>query len=918
MRYRHSFTIWILILVGNILSGVSSWAKSPIELNAGFESVYLRSELEFLEDPAGSVTFEQVLSAENLSRFQPNGAKVFNRGNTSSVYWLRFSVANPTADSIPLIFRIENIYGSLELYGVKPTGERFSVFKKSARQLVKEGGTTWDLQNTAIGVDANQQTDYYLRIEPNLILRAEISLWKPEALREDFTDKYNLLSISWGFISCNAFFSLLFFFFLRDTTYLFYGLHLLFFLFHRMFTKGWWITDFPSLDWFNWVRIYVIGLSIITVLLFFSKVLNLKEKSLISYKIIRAAIYSILGISFLVVWFEPNQAFRVFMLLSAISTLFLLIPYRAWRTGNQNALFYSFGWGILCLSTLIGTLNAMGFLVFPTSVYFVMELGAFLESLLFSIALAFRVPQNVEERQRAQELLLQQMQETERFKNQFLANTSHELRTPLHGIMGLAENLLTEARQRGMQQMSETLHLMIQSGRRLNLLISNLLDLTALREHRLNVNPELCYLQPIVRSAVDLINVQFSAKNIRIENQVSEFVLPVYGDPSRIEQVLLNLLYNACKFTSEGRVQIRSATDDENLRTEIHDSGPGVKDGDHQLIFEAFEQENPTMTEGLGLGLSISKEIIEEHGGQIGVEPSPLGGACFWFSLPLAQPAQIPLTENENNEKVYNNVIFQGETSAGTKQSEGTSILIVDDDPVNLHILTGMLSETDWSFTCCSSGREALELISQNASFSLVLLDLMMDGMDGIELCTILRQRFTKADLPILFLTALSRAEELTQAFEAGANDYLTKPIQKAELKARISSQLELSELRHSASQISQADSGSMRDLLAQTMQVVIECWEHCQGKDQISLAQESKLWGAYLDKTNGVWRSPGIRQYLSASSMPQRPRWRKVAQTVEFLQSQLSPDDPHRQQLSELLREIFEKSHQEDRSSSG
>ena len=122
-----------------------------------------------------------------------------------------------------------------------------------------------------------------------------------------------------------------------------------------------------------------------------------------------------------------------------------------------------------------------------------------------------------------------------------------------------------------------------------------------------------------------------------------------------------------------------------------------------------------------------------------------------------------------------------------------------------------------------------------------------MDGMDGIELCTILRQRFTKADLPILFLTALSRAEELTQAFEAGANEYLTKPIQKAELKARISSQLELSELRHSASQISQADSGSMRDLLAQTMQVVIECWEHCQGKDQISLAQESKLWGAYL-----------------------------------------------------------------------
>ena len=101
MRYRYSFTIWILVLVGNILSGISSWAKSPIEFNAGFESVYLRSELEFLEDPSGSMTFERLLNAENQSRFQPNGAKVFNRGNTSSVYWLRFSVTNPTTNSIP-------------------------------------------------------------------------------------------------------------------------------------------------------------------------------------------------------------------------------------------------------------------------------------------------------------------------------------------------------------------------------------------------------------------------------------------------------------------------------------------------------------------------------------------------------------------------------------------------------------------------------------------------------------------------------------------------------------------------------------------------------------------------------------------------------------------------------------------------
>ena len=266
---------------------------------------------------------------ENQRRFHPTKKRFLIREiSTRSIGCVSVSLIPPPIHSLSIQYwqplRIPWVYG------IESAGERFLVFKKSAWELVKEGGTTWDLQNTSISVDANQQTEYYLRLEPNLILQAEISLWEPEALRGHFTDRYNLLSVSWGAIGCNTFFSLLFFFFLRDRTYFFHHLHLLFFTFH---------------DWFNWVRIHVVGLSIITVLLFFSKVLNLKEKYPISHKIIRSAVFCILGISFLVAWFEPNQAFQIFMILSAISTLFLLIPYKAWRTGDRNALFYSLGWG---------------------------------------------------------------------------------------------------------------------------------------------------------------------------------------------------------------------------------------------------------------------------------------------------------------------------------------------------------------------------------------------------------------------------------------------------------------------------------------------------------------------------------------------------------------------------------------------
>lgn len=904
--------VWILLM--SCVWGVVIAAPPVVVVDDSFEFRYLRSELEFLEDAEGSLTLEDVLATKHQARFEQQGQTVFNRGSSNSIFWLRFRVHNPHSQPKPLTFSIENDYGKLQLYEVSPNQQSRLLFDKSVQELVSAGHAKWEFHNAQFIVPAESNPTYYLRISPNLILRAEISLSRPEIQREHFIVKHNLLSMSWGFISSSALLSLLVFLFVRDSMYFFYTTHLLLFLFHRMLARSWGLSEFPNLDVANWTRVLLAALLVVNAILFLSRSLNLRQKHPWAHRIFQGILLLYLVTSVVAVNLEARLAFNIFMIIGGLGIIVMLaVIYFIWRTGQPHVFFYFVGLGIVGLSTLITSQNAIGWLNFSIPVYFIVEIAALLESILFSIALAFQVFQNFQDRQSYQEQLLKQMKETDRFKDRFLANTSHELKTPLQGMIGLSENLLREARQRSLDPMVETTNLLVQSGKRLNHLINNLLDLTALQSRGLNLHLEPVSLKPLLDSAILLIQTTFSPKHLRIYPQLPTDLPPIQADAARLEQVLLNLLHNACKFTAQGRIEIKTQVQAQQLRIEIHDSGVGVPSANRDRIFQAFEQSQATSSDGIGLGLTISKEIIEEHQGEIGVEDSPLGGACFWFSLPLAETP--PLLSHQDIEPT-------ADTSAFTPQfpvhqdSGRARILIVDDDPVTLHLLAGLLSETEWSCLCSSSGAEALEFLSSGVSIDLVLLDVMMPEMDGIELCKHLRQRYSKEELPILFLTALGRAEDLTQAFEAGGNDYLTKPILKSELQARISSQLELVHLRQQSNTPMEERNLPLREHLAQTMQLVLRCWEESMGKDSIHLAQESKLWGAYLDKTNGVWRSPSIRQYLSASTMPPRPRWRKVAQTVEFLLSQLSPNDPHRPELEAHLLYIYEKTQQESASS--
>ena len=292
-------------------------------------------------------------------------------------------------------------------------------------------------------------------------------------------------------------------------------------------------------------------------------------------------------------------------------------------------------------------------------------------------------------------------------------------------------------------------------------------------------------------------------KDITLENRVDKNAAPIKADEQRLTQVLFNLVGNAIKFTESGSVTVSSDIQDGNFLVFVKDSGIGIKKEDKERIFQPFEQslaEGSSSHFGTGLGLAVSKQLIELHRGSIDLKSSPGEGATFFFSIPLSphsepcmQRAPDPIAKEDEAKQAFNaeyaSAVDAPPLPAGGKQFK---VLIVDDEPVNRLVLQGFLGFENFDTTECGSGKEALELIKNNPRFDLVLLDVMMPGISGYETCEKIREMFGLRELPIIFLTAKSQVKDMQRGYEVGANDFIYKPVGREEFLAKVNMQLQL------------------------------------------------------------------------------------------------------------------------------
>ncbi|AJR09910.1 sensory box sensor histidine kinase/response regulator [Photobacterium gaetbulicola Gung47] len=388
-----------------------------------------------------------------------------------------------------------------------------------------------------------------------------------------------------------------------------------------------------------------------------------------------------------------------------------------------------------------------------------------------------------------------ELQTADKLKDEFLATTSHELRTPLHGMVGIAESLLAGANGPVQHSQRRQLEVMINSGQRLTNLVDDLLDYHKMRYGDLDIQKQAVDVASAARLVLELSGHLLGSKPVRIINQIPNDLPLVQGDEQRLEQVLYNLVGNAIKYTSEGKIILSATILESQLRIQVVDTGQGIPAEQLEYIFEPLIQANTQSAnyrQGSGLGLSISRQLIELMGGRLYVSSQPMIGTTFSFTLNLASDADIASSElsNRSNHFQIPSVEAQAyELEHIEENPDGELLLIVDDEPVNLQVLHNFLRLEGYRVITAESGLQALKLVESHQP-ALMLLDIMMPEMSGYEVCEQLRQRYNMLDLPIIMLSALGQVQDRIRGFESGANDYLTKPFNKEELTARIGAHL--------------------------------------------------------------------------------------------------------------------------------
>ena len=376
-----------------------------------------------------------------------------------------------------------------------------------------------------------------------------------------------------------------------------------------------------------------------------------------------------------------------------------------------------------------------------------------------------------------------QAEAANRAKSAFLANMSHEIRTPMNAIIGMTHLLLRDVPDaRGQDRLGKVL----QAAQHLLRVINDILDLSKIEAGRVHLDDSDFAPADLVAQSLRLIEDEAQAKQITLKSRVDRDV-PAYvcGDAGRIGQALINFLGNAVKFSERGevvlQVQRQAASNAEiRLRFEVSDQGIGLSQEAQAGLFEPFVQADDSTTRrygGTGLGLAINRRLAEMMGGEVGVDSEAGQGSRFWMTVAL-RPA-LSLAHRAEAAAAGDPAVQLAEHYAGRR------VLLVEDEPVNQYVASELLTDVGLRVDLAVNGAEALEMVGR-ASYDLILMDMQMPVMGGLEATRAIRRLPQGGALPILAMTANAFEEDRRACLDAGMNDHVGKPVDPAVLYARI------------------------------------------------------------------------------------------------------------------------------------
>ncbi|HCR71487.1 MAG TPA: hypothetical protein DIW23_08600 [Anaerolineae bacterium] len=378
-----------------------------------------------------------------------------------------------------------------------------------------------------------------------------------------------------------------------------------------------------------------------------------------------------------------------------------------------------------------------------------------------------------------------ELEHANRAKDEFLANMSHELRTPLNSILGLSESMLEQYQETLNENQQKSLHIIETSGKHLLDLINDILDLSKLEAGMFDYYPQLIRADDLCKSSIIFVKSQATKKNISLAYEIEAGISDFSADPRRLKQILVNLLTNAVKFTPDNghvTLKVTANVEKEVIQFSVIDSGIGIAPEDLRRLFTPFVQVESSLNrhfEGTGLGLALVQKLTDLHGGSVEVESEVGKGSRFTIKLPYQQTmlAQEKEAEKIASQPIHVEVQYQPK-AAGSHQK----ILLVEDNQANILTIGEYLENYGYEIVVANDGLQAIEKANE-INPDVILMDIQMPVMDGLEATRRLRSDVRFASVPIIALTALAMPGDRERCLEAGATEYMSKPVSLKELR---------------------------------------------------------------------------------------------------------------------------------------
>jgi signal transduction histidine kinase/CheY-like chemotaxis protein len=370
----------------------------------------------------------------------------------------------------------------------------------------------------------------------------------------------------------------------------------------------------------------------------------------------------------------------------------------------------------------------------------------------------------------------QELERTNQLKNQFLANTSHEIRTPLSSIIGFTYLLLAQGYEPDKARHQEYLQIIQSSGKHLLALINDILDLSKIEANQLEVEWEIIDISTLCRNVLALVKEKAANKGLTLRLEIQADIKNIIADPLRLKQMLLNLLFNAIKFTIKGTVGLQISSQDRFLRFTVWDTGIGISCEDQSRLFRPYSQVVNSATghnEGTGLGLVVTQKLAEIHGGYLELESVVNQGSRFSILLPL-KPIEKVLTAIETTAEYDLQVVSH--PCADDSMTSLPVILLVEDDLPNGELIGIYLRRLGYQVTWVKNEAEMLNSLEEIEP-TVILMDVSLPDTNGLNLVQQLRENPKYQHIPIIAQTAMAMKGDRERCLAAGVNEYISKPI---------------------------------------------------------------------------------------------------------------------------------------------